>query len=204
LDTRLDRKLEQTLGDADLLLLSVRHPEAFVTFYERHAEAILRFFARRTVQADVAADLTAETFAQAYASRSRYRPAGVEAGAWLYAIARHQLSRFYRSGRVEAVARQRLGMPQRELDSADHERIELMAGFADLRRTVGDALDQLPASERQAVSLRCVDEMPYEAVANALHCSEQAARARVSRGLRRLHALLDPQREALAQEGWTG
>jgi RNA polymerase sigma-70 factor (ECF subfamily) len=93
LDTRLDRTLEQALGDGDLLLLSVWHPEAFVTFYERHAEGMLRFFPRRTVQLDVAVDLTAETFAQAFASRSRYRPAGVVAGAWLYAIARHQLSR---------------------------------------------------------------------------------------------------------------
>jgi RNA polymerase sigma-70 factor (ECF subfamily) len=95
-------------------------------------------------------------------------------------------------------------MPLRELEPHDHERIELLAGLGELRRVVGEALDRLPASERRAVSLRCVDEIPYEAVAHTLHCSEQAARARVSRGLRKLHALLEPQHEELAREGWTG
>ena len=39
--------------------------EAFVALYREHAEALLVFFARRTLDAEAAADLTAETFAQA-------------------------------------------------------------------------------------------------------------------------------------------
>jgi DNA-directed RNA polymerase specialized sigma24 family protein len=61
------------LSDAELLRQSTRRPEAFGEFYDRHAEPLLGFFARRTWDAQEAADLTAETFAAAFASRRRYR-----------------------------------------------------------------------------------------------------------------------------------
>jgi RNA polymerase sigma-70 factor (ECF subfamily) len=199
-----DATPEDALDDGDLLLLSLRRPEAFVTFYERHAEPLVRYFARRTLQADVAAELTAETFAQAYASRGRYRATEAEAAAWLYAIARHQLAGFLRRGAVDARARRRLGMPQRELAPEDHERIERLADLPAVRGTVGDALSRLPAGERRAVSLRVLEERTYAEVAGALACSQDAARARVSRGLRRLQLLLEPEREALLDGGWIG
>jgi RNA polymerase sigma-70 factor, ECF subfamily len=204
MDTALDRAFEETLDDADLLVLSVRRPEAFVTFYRRHAEALLRYFARRTLEPDVAAELTAETFAEAYASRARYRDVGSEPAAWLFGIGRHQLSRFFRNGGVDARARRRLGMPERVVSDEDHERIERLADLPEVRRTVAEALDRLPAGERRAVALRVVDELAYDEVARTLACSQEAARARVSRGLRRLGRLLEPQREALVDGGWIG
>src|SRR2546423_9471566 len=39
----------EDLADEELLALSARRAEAFGAFYERHAEPLLRFFARRTV-----------------------------------------------------------------------------------------------------------------------------------------------------------
>ena len=57
------------LDDEELLVLSAGRADAFGTFYERHAEALLRFFARRTLDPDAAAELTAETFAEAWVSR---------------------------------------------------------------------------------------------------------------------------------------
>ena len=44
-------------------LLSSNDPEAFGVFYDRHVKALLGYFARRTYDAEEAADLTAETFA---------------------------------------------------------------------------------------------------------------------------------------------
>jgi hypothetical protein len=75
--------------DAELLAGSARDPEAFGIFYDRHAERLLTYFARRTWDAQEAADLTAETFAAAFAARRRYRDTGAPAFAWLLGIARH-------------------------------------------------------------------------------------------------------------------
>ena len=48
--------------------------------YAAHAEAILRFFVRRTLQPEVAVDLVGETFAQAFADRG---PSGLISGLYV-------------------------------------------------------------------------------------------------------------------------
>ena len=101
--------------DTELLLASREDPDSFTELYRRHAEDILRYFARRTLDPEAAAELTAETFAQAFASRQTYTDTGVNGVAWLYGVARHQLGRFFRAGRVDSAARRRLGMPERPL-----------------------------------------------------------------------------------------
>jgi RNA polymerase sigma-70 factor (ECF subfamily) len=47
---------------------------SFALFYRRHVDAMLGFFSRRTRDAELAADLTAETFAAALAGRAQYKP----------------------------------------------------------------------------------------------------------------------------------
>jgi RNA polymerase sigma-70 factor (ECF subfamily) len=180
-------------SDEDLLARSASRPVVFAAFYERHAHQLLAFFARRTFDAEVAADLTAETFAQAFASRARFRalqPGGAEA--WLYTIARRQLSRFLRRHRVETRARERLEIPSRQLTSEDHDRIEQLIDFEAVGRAISGALAQLSRGQRDAVVLRVIEGKSYADVASTTGCSEIAARAQVSRGLHRLRALLEP------------
>ncbi len=98
------------LADEELLGLAIRDAEAFAVFYRRHAGSTFRFFVRRTACPETAADLTAETFAQAYLSRSRYRQTGAPAQAWLASIARHELAHFLREAEVANRGRRRLGM----------------------------------------------------------------------------------------------
>ena len=121
-------------SDTELLLASRADPATFVELYRRHAEDLLRYFARRTLDPEAAAELTAETFAEAFASRRNYRDTGVNGVAWVYGIARHQLSRFYRTGTIEAKARGSLGMNVRDLPAEDYERIEELVDLAPIRR----------------------------------------------------------------------
>jgi len=193
-----DRSRYEGLADPELLVLSKRSPEAFGIFYERHAEALLRFFARRTLDPESAAELTAETFAQAFRSRHRFTDQGRGGAGWLYGVARHELSHFYRRGAVDRRARRKLGMPEREVSDDDYERIEEMIDLAEVRRSVASSFDSLPAGQREAVELRVLEDRSYEEVARELHCSEGTARARVSRGLRKLSTLLESERESVA------
>ena len=185
--------MERDLDDDELLLLSRARADAFGELYDRHAGELLRFFVRRTFDPETAAELTAETFAQAFVSRHRFRPQGGGATAWLYGIARHQLSRFHRRGAVDARARRRLGMPQRELSEEDYDRIEELMDTQEVRGAVADAFALLSSEQREAVNLRVVEGRPYQEVAEHTGSSEQTARARVSRGLRRLGTLLKQQ-----------
>jgi RNA polymerase sigma factor (sigma-70 family) len=186
--------------DAQLLLASRTDAEAFTALYRRHAEALLRFFVRRTLDPEAAAELTAETFAQAFASRATYRDQGVDGVAWLYGVARHQLGRFFRSGRVEAEARHKLGMPERPVPPEDFDRIEELVDFEPIRGALAEVLSGLPGGQRDALRLRILEGRDYPAVARALSCTEINARQRVSRGLRALAVALQERGLALTTE----
>lgn len=185
--------MEDQRSDSELLTVSATEPGAFAVLYRRHAEDLLRYFARRTLDPEAAAELTAETFAQAFASRATYRDTGANGVAWIYGVARHQLGRFFRSGRVDRAARRKLGMPGRELPSADYERIEDLVDFAPIRGAIGEALATLREDHRDALRFRVIEELGYPEVARRLGCSEANARQRVSRGLRRLALVLQEQ-----------
>ena len=90
-------------------LLRSDDPEAFGVFYDRHVKALLGYFARRTFDAEEAADLTAETFASALAARRRFKPGGAPASAWLFTIAARRLADYQRRGYVEQRMRRALG-----------------------------------------------------------------------------------------------
>jgi len=174
-------------SDEELLEGSATCPEQFVTFYDRHAAGLLAFFGRRTYDSQVAADLTAETFAQAFAGRGRFRNPGPGAAtAWLYTIARRQLMRYIRRRRVETQWRERLGMERLEVSSEALERAEELLDLERVRDAVTGALDSLKGDLRQAVVLRVVDGLSYPEAARLAGCSEDLMRQRVSRGLKRL------------------
>jgi RNA polymerase sigma factor (sigma-70 family) len=162
-------------------------PEDLARLYETHAAGVLRFFARRTLQADVAIDLVAETFARAFENRSQFRGGDDgEALAWVFGIARHELSAYFRRGAVERRALAKIGLSVAPLIDADYERVEELADLRALRLTVSDALAQLTIEHREALRLRVVEEHPYPEIARTLGVSETTARARVSRALRAL------------------
>lgn len=176
-------------SDEQLLARSIVRPADFALLYDRHARDLLGFFARRTADAQTASDLAAETFAQAYASRRRFRDRGEgSASAWLYAIARHELSHFVRRQVVEDRGRRLLGWEPLTLGSGDLQRVEELIDFETVGRALGAALSRLGSEQREAIVLRVIEGRSYAEAARQLGCSQAAVRARVSRGLKRLSA----------------
>ena len=170
---------------------SIESGERFLVFYGEHARSLLGYFVRRTFDPESAADLTAETFAEAFAMRSRFRDRGYGPGPWLYGIAHNKLLRYYRTQGVESSARVKLGMPDRSaLSAMDAARIDELIDLEERGRAVRHALAQLPQPEQDALTLRVVEMRAYREIAGLLGCTEQAARARVCRGLQKLNRLL--------------
>ncbi len=95
---------ERTVGsdserraDAELLAATRLDPEAFSVFYNRHFDNIITYFWRRIRDRDVAADLTAETFAAALEPLHRFDPDKGNPSQWLYGIAANLLKKFWRT-----------------------------------------------------------------------------------------------------------
>jgi RNA polymerase sigma-70 factor (ECF subfamily) len=173
------------MDDSALLAAAPRDPEAFGVFYDRHVDHVLAFFAARTRGADVALDLTAETFARALESlASAGAPAHAGTGSWLFTIARNLLVDSYRRGAVDDRARRRLGALRISATDEDLEKVDQRASAA--APGLRALLDDLPAEQRDAIEARVVRERSYAEIAEELACSESVVRQRVSRGLRRL------------------
>jgi len=159
-------------------LLASHDTTDFGVFYDRHARTLLGYFQRRTGDPQVAADLTAETFASAIVAQERYVPTGAPALAWLYRIAGRRLADYQRRGAVERKMQRALAMERPRLSETDEEMIRLLADDAAL-----SMLSELPADQREAVTAHVVDDASYTELATAQHTSEAAVRQRVSRGL---------------------
>jgi len=169
-----------TSSDAsDEQLLVSRDPVAFALFYRRHVDELLGFFSRRTRDAELAADLTAETFAAALAARAQFRPEAGRAAAWLFAIGMHKLTDAQRRGQAERRARRRLGMERLELDDDDIARIDALGESAGVTRW----LEVLGDDQRDAVRAHVLQERSYEDIAARQQVSQAVVRKRVSRGL---------------------
>ena len=167
--------------DAELIRAAKQDPEAYREFYDRYAVWIRSWFTRHTGSDVASLDLTAETFAQAWHASRRFKDLADGSGApWLFGIARNLLRQYHKHNRIESAARERLGF-QASIGGDDYERV-------DDRNEAGAlaplALRALPADQRRALELRIVHQLPYDAVAGRLGCSQNAARLRVSRALR--------------------
>ena len=174
---------------SDEELLGTPGRDAFGLFYDRHARAVLEYFARRTRDPEAAADLTAETFAAAIIARRRFRPGPLPASAWLFGIARHKLADFERRGRAEDRALRRLRAQRPRLGEEDAQLVALMADEVSMQ-----LLSDLPVDERRAIEAHVLEGLEYGEIAAAAVITEPAARMRVSRGLQRLRARMGGQR----------
>jgi RNA polymerase sigma-70 factor (ECF subfamily) len=174
-------------SDEDLLLSG--DPEDFGLFYDRYVDMLLGYFARRINHPEVAADLTAETFAAALVARRRFRRTATPAVAWLFGIAQHKLTDYRRRGAAEDRMRRRLGIQRVPVGDEDREMIAMLG-----RDAAWHLIDELPAEQREAVRAHVLDDRPYDEMAQAAGTSEAVVRKRVSRGLGALRQRMGARR----------
>lgn len=169
-------------SDQALLAAARTDADAFAAFYARHVDIVLGYLARRT-DAETGADLCAETFATVLLHLDRFDAARGEPVAWLHGIARNLLGDYRRTGHIHRRAQRRLGMPRLAVDDERIEQIERLASLDVSAKTLREALDDLPAGQRDAVVARVVGESSYDEIGRHASISAVAARRRVSRGL---------------------
>ena len=131
---------------------------------------------RRSGDPDAAHDLTAETFAQAWLSRRRFRDqAGGSAGPWLFGIARHVLlSRCAAGGSSAARASASAASSGSTGAPAPRARRAWLDGL-------DEAFADLPEAQREAIRLRVVDDLAVRRGRRAARHDAAGARACASR-----------------------
>ena len=171
-------------SDRDLLAASRERGVGFGEFYRRHREAVLAFHGTRVREPELAADLTAETFAAALlAVHDRSRGLPEQPVAWLFTIAHSKLVDSYRHRQVEAAARDRLALERVEVDDEDIERVNEVVHATDF---LAHLAALLPPDQFHALTARFVEDRRYTDIAQELRCSPVVVRMRVSRALKTL------------------
>jgi RNA polymerase sigma-70 factor (ECF subfamily) len=186
--TRMDRRSRHR-DDVTLLAASRAGRGGFDEFYRRYRDVVLAFHSRRVGEAELAADLTAETFSAALvAVHERADPLPDVPAAWLFVIAQRKLIDSYRRGRVEDAARSRLQMEPLALEDADLERIEETARSTDV---AFELARRLPSNQYEALRARVLEDRAYADIAGELDCSPSVVRMRVSRALKSLRTAME-------------
>jgi RNA polymerase sigma-70 factor (ECF subfamily) len=163
-------------------------PLSFEQIMRQHEGEILRYLLRVSGDREDAADLFQETWLRAYRAYPRLEPEGA-VRPWLYAIAvnlcRNRVRDGVRRARVTAAddaenpAADRLGKVRRPLDES--------AGYAAVH--MRELMSALSARQREALYLRYFAGLDYAAIAAAMGCSQQTARANVSQAARKLKSM---------------
>jgi RNA polymerase sigma factor (sigma-70 family) len=165
-------------SDADVIRASVREPGRFGEIFDRYADDILRYVNAR-LGADLAEDVTAETFLAAFAGRGSYDFSRGSARPWLYGIAVRQIGK---RRRAERRYRQALGRVPAERAAADFgDRSADRATAQQLWPLLSAVLSGLAPQDRELLLLVAWADLTYEESAHALGVSVSAVKSRLHR-----------------------
>ncbi len=156
--------------------------QAFDALFERYRQPIYAYLGR-LVGRRSAEDLTQATFLSVIRGRGRFR-ADARFRPWLFAIATNAARDLMRRGRVEELT------PDGELPgfaTAENGAPEPDPG---MEKAVHRALQQLPESQRLAITMHRFQNLSFAEIGEALGLSESAAKVRAHRGYERLRELL--------------
>jgi RNA polymerase sigma-70 factor (ECF subfamily) len=178
-------------SDASVIARSRDEPEAFAALFDRHADAVHRYTARR-LGGEVADDLVAETFTIAFQQRHRYDPVrgtGGDARPWLFGIATNLVGRHRRAEarRFKAMARVP-ALVDHDEPLADRAADRVVA--RSVRRELAAALAALPARHRDVLLLVAWGDLGYEDAAQALGIPVGTVRSRLHRARSKLREAL--------------
>jgi RNA polymerase sigma factor (sigma-70 family) len=168
-------------SDAELVAAADRDPDAFTQVFQRHWDSLVRFCVDRA--GSPGEDIAAETFRVAFDRRSRYDERYPDARPWLFGIATNLLRDHFRATRREERKLQRSAAVDHvarcdpELDVLERRHLD---------PAVVQALEGMPAAERDALLLLAWGELDYDAIAQALEVPIGTVRSRIHRARRRL------------------
>ena len=156
--------------------------DRFAALYDAHYRAIYAYVYRRlSPRSDDVTDTVAEVFAVAW-RRLDQAPTGDEELLWLYGVAHRCVLRARRSDwrRLRLVARLRA-------EALAHQ---FSAGPGSREQEVLDAIERLPARDREVLRLVMWDGLSHGEAAGVLGCSTNAIAQRLHSARQRLRAAL--------------
>lgn len=164
-----------------------RHdPAAFGALYDQYFERIYRFVYSRVHDRCLAEDISEEVFLNALKNIAKYRYTGACFSAWLYKIACNAIVSHYRRAKSEVA----LESASHLADGIDGVLEQVMR--RDRSRRIWEAIDRLPARQREAMRLKFSADLSIDDIARMMGKSSPAVKLLVYRAVQRLRCELIP------------
>jgi RNA polymerase sigma-70 factor, ECF subfamily len=189
-------------ADADALLVErvklgdVRAFEMLVVKYQRRIE---RLIGRMVRDVDIVQDIAQETFIRAYRALPQFRG---EAAfyTWLYRIAVNTAKKALMDMKRDPLVTESAGRgdddgeetSRRENELSDGETPEALLASKEIAAAVNSAIEALSDELRQAITLREIEGLSYEEIAEAMNCPIGTVRSRIFRARDAIAARLKP------------
>ncbi len=194
-----------TERDEDLALVrrvQAGDSRAFDALVRKYQQKILQLIMRYVHDPEAAQDVAQEAFIKAYRGLKGFR-ADSAFYTWLYRIAINA-AKNHLASRARKVPDSDVEMADAELmdnahvmrDQGTPER-ELLSD--EIKRTVLRAVEELPEDLRTAITLREVEGMSYEEIAQAMACPIGTVRSRIFRAREAIDKKLEPLLREAAQ-----
>jgi RNA polymerase sigma-70 factor (ECF subfamily) len=201
-----------TSADTDALLVErfkQGDPRAFEMLVLKYQRRIERLIARMVRDTDLVPDIAQETFVRAYRALPQFR--GESAFyTWLYRIAVNTAKKALVDLKRDPVISES-SMPQSEEgdetsrtenELTDGETPEAVLASKEIAATVNAAIEALSEDLRQAITLREIEGLSYEEIADVMNCPIGTVRSRIFRAREAIAEKLRPLLGTKAGERW--
>jgi RNA polymerase sigma-70 factor, ECF subfamily len=199
-------------GDVDILLVErarqgdVRAFEMLVVKYQRRVE---RLIGRMVRDVDLVQDIAQESFIRAYRALPQFR--GDSAFyTWLYRIAVNTAKKslmdlkrdplVFESARSSGEDGDETSRMENEL--SDGETPEALLASKEIAGAVNAAIEALSEDLRQAITLREIEGLSYEEIAEAMNCPIGTVRSRIFRAREAIATRLRPMLDTRNGDRW--
>lgn len=201
--------------DSDVMLVQRtlagerRAYDLLVIKYQRRVE---RLIGRMVRDSDLVQDIAQETFIRAYRALAQFR-GDAQFYTWLYRIAvntaKKQLMELKRDplvfqSQLKGAEDDETSAPERELNAniADTETPEAVLASKEIANAVNAAMEALPEELRMAITLREIEGLSYEEIAQALECPIGTVRSRIFRAREAISTRIKPLLDRQSGKRW--
>jgi len=198
-------------SDSDAMLVErtvAGDQKAFELLVIKYERRIQRLIGRMVRDVDLVEDIAQETFIRAYRAMAQFR-GEAQFYTWLYRIAvntaKKALMELKRNPTVSENSFKsddddETSMLENELTSSETPE-SLLAG-KEIAQMVNTAMDALPDELRQAITLREIEGLSYEEIADAMNCPIGTVRSRIFRAREAISVRIKPLLENQSGKRW--
>jgi RNA polymerase sigma-70 factor (ECF subfamily) len=184
--------------------------KAFELLVLKYQRRIQRLIGRMVRDTDLVEDIAQETFIRAYRALAQFR-GEAQFYTWLYRIAvntaKKALVDLKRDPLVSETALRNGGDDEDETSAVENELTsaetpETVLAAKEIAAAVNSAMEALPEELRQAVTLREIEGLSYEEIAEVMNCPIGTVRSRIFRAREAISAKVKPLLENQTGKRW--